>query len=169
MFRRITNDISNIIETRKYDDRDSRKLEKLMKDMQSVLKSEVDDRIPKIRADAVEKSDAQWKGEIANNYVRKEKVAGLENTIKEKNNIIVKLRSEIEKSDRNLIAKENKISRLEIQLDETYDKNTYLNNENRRLNKYMDERFDLDIKIKLDKLNNEINVFNSKKKTFFQL
>jgi len=168
MLKRIANDICNVIETGKLNDRDRWKWEKQTEDIQAILKSEVDDRISKVRPDAIEKSDAHWNREIKNKYVRKEIVADLENTIKEKNNIIVKLRSEIEKNDRNLIEKKGEISRLEIQLDEIYDENIFLNNENWRKQKYIDDRFDLDVKIQQDRLNNEINAFNSEKEGFFR-
>jgi hypothetical protein len=179
MLRRIEIDIGNVIEAGKLNDRDRRKWEKRREDIRAILKSEVDDRISKVSADAIEKRDIQWGREIENNYVRKEIVAGFENTIKEKDDIIVKLRSKIEKSDGNLIEKENKISRLKYsknceiqdlkdQLDDVYDKNINLNNENWRLQEYIDNRFDLDVNIKQDKLNNEIDAFNSEKKDFFR-
>jgi len=178
-FRKINLAIDDLLKTGKLNAMERRKLEKQKKDTQEILKFDVDDRIAEERKKIIAERDEKCLREIENNYVRKTIATDLENTIKEKDDIIKKLKSKIEIRDTKLIEKENKISQLSFskdceikklnnQLFEINDKNYFLSKEKKRLQEYIDNQLHLDVKINQDRLNDEIYVLDIEKKDFLR-
>ena len=169
----------DFFKTGKLNASERRKWEIQKKDIREILKIDVDDRIANERIQIIKKIDEKWSREIENNYVNKTIAANFENTIKEKDNIIEKLKSKIEIWGGKLIEKENELSHLKYsknceikklnnQLIEINDKNYFLSKEIKILWEYIDNQLDLDVKIKQDRLNDEIYVLNIEKRDFLR-
>ena len=172
----IKNGIIEVINKAKLIKRKNREQEKLLDVLQTMLISEFDERLPKIKDDAIKERDIQWRREIEKNYVRKEIVINLENEIKEKDEIIKNQKNIIHENNKSLAEKDNKLLDLEktkdIEIQELkdkygkiYNKNIDLDNENLTL-KESNKQLNLDVKIQQDQLNKEIDNINNYKEDY---
>jgi DNA repair exonuclease SbcCD ATPase subunit len=112
MLREEIKNIKNIVEIGELNAELRRNLKKLLEKLQETLRMEVDDMIPKVKAEAVEERDAEWRKLIDQDYVKKDVVTDLNNMIKEQDTTIINLRNTIEDKDVFLNNNKYEISQL---------------------------------------------------------
>jgi len=159
--------------------REKTKLKKILENLRLIIRTEVDERISKIKAETIEKTENFWKRHIIDNYVRKEIVEDLNNEIREKDEkIIIDLdiineikRSLKEKENEKLNIKKTKdreIQELKDNFDKIYNENIHIKNQILIMQEYIDKKLYDDIKSNYDILNLEIQKFNYVKDEFFR-
>jgi len=98
--RKVIEDLENIIQTKQLEDREEKKIKKLVEPIREIIKMEVDDRIPKIREEAVQINNQQWTEVLEQSYVKKEVATNLEKMIQERDAIIQNLMKKNEEKDK---------------------------------------------------------------------
>ena len=83
MLREEIKNIKNIVEIGELNAELRREFKKLLEKLQETLRLEVDDRIPKVKTEAVEERDEDWRELFKQDYVKKDVVTDLNNIIKE--------------------------------------------------------------------------------------
>jgi len=157
--RGIIADIDSLIQTSQLNDKDRTKWEKRVEQLREILKSEGDDRIPKERADAIEKRDQEWNKSVEQNYVKKDWATNLESTLQERDTTITDLRKKIGEKDDLFLKYYVNIQQMQNQIQVQKD-------ENRELNNYIENRLDNDVGQDLEYLKSAQEVFNDEKTCF---
>ena len=108
--------IKNIVNTAELKAEVRCELEKLLEKLQKIVRLEVDDRISKVKTDAIEKRDKEWSKVIDQSYVKKDVVTDLNNAIKEMDNKIATHNYKIDQKDQVIasIRQENKCLKNQI-------------------------------------------------------
>ena len=95
----ILRSMDNLIKNGKLQAGEKKKWEKRVEVIQELLRIEVYDMIPSIRSDAIEDRDEEYNKHIKENYVKKEVVTKLNNTIRVREATIENLNNSIRKKD----------------------------------------------------------------------
>jgi uncharacterized protein (DUF3084 family) len=166
-------DFDTLIQTKQLNDRDRKEWEKRTEKLKEILRVEVDDRIAKERADAVEKRDQEWNKFLEQSYVKKEVATNLESTIQERDATILNLTKTIGEKDEEILKNQSNISKLtryiqqkENQTQDLVNENKVLKDENWELNSYIKNRLDDTVGRDLEQLRYERNVLNAEKTCF---
>jgi len=176
-FRKILGNIDDIIKKRQLKDEDMREWEKRKEDLQEMMRVEVDDRIDKERADAVEARNGEWRKWLEQNYVKKEVVTDLDKTIKTRDATILDLRNAIEEKDDLLRNNKDEMSQLkafnqrekkylEVQKGDLLLKNIGLSEDIGNLNDYIGNYLDDAGQWEREKLRREKEALNVEKTDF---
>jgi len=110
--RGIVHNIDNLIKKGQLKAGEKRIWEKILKQLQEILRLEVDERIPAERSEAINLRDEQWREIIQKGYVKKEVATDLENTIKSRDATNDALRNEIVQKDNLFSNEQYEISQL---------------------------------------------------------
>jgi len=159
--------------------REKTKLKKILENLRLIIRTEVDERITKEIADAIEKTNRYWTREIEQNYVSRDIVENLNSQINEKDEKIIIDRDIINEIKRSLKEKENEklnikktkdreIQELKYKFDKIYNENIHIKNQISIMQEYIDNKLYYDIKSNYDILNLEIKKFNYVKDGFFR-
>jgi len=151
--RKIVENIDYLIKKEELKAEDRREWDRRKEDLQEMLRVEVEDRISKERADAIEARDRMWWKILEQNYVKKEVSTDLDNMIKTRDAAIEDLRNDIRQKD-DLInnrkygmfqlnaSHQLKKEDLKNQIRDLLMKNNGLNEENWRLHYYKENSLD---------------------------
>ena len=165
--RKIENYIDNAIKSERLKDVDTKKWEKRMENIRTILDEKVDD----VRTAAVETRDEEWKDFIKQKYVKKEVVINLNNKIQSKDLEIRNIKIAINERDNILSEKQSEISQIKAshyfekinlkgQKEDLLLENIGLKEEIRDLNDFIDTYLDDAGRREQGILRNERDVFN---------
>jgi len=175
--REISSDIDNVIKHGQLKTEDRMEWNKRKEDLLELLRVEVDDRIAEEIASAVETRDEVWRGFLKQNYVKKEVVTDLDNTIKTKDSIIEDFRNEVVQKDDLLRNSQYEISQLNAshqlekedlknQIRNFYWENHDLREGNWNMHDYIENRFNNDVRREQKQLKHEREVLSDEKISF---
>jgi hypothetical protein len=155
----IVTEIENLLETEKLSEREKKEWGEREKRLKEIIRIEVDERIAKERADAIEKTDQEWNVSLEQSYVKKEVETNLKITIQEIDATILNLRKIIEEKDAML-------TRYTRYIQQQQNKMENLENVNLEQNNYIENRLEKDVIIDQKQIDYARETLNTEKTRF---